>query len=98
MASVRKRSGGSSNTSSASPRKSGTSASSSLSKSKKSGPKEPAGLRSLVQQRFLNDIFQFCSGKCGASLYEKDPKVIILGEKVCLFQGLVCSILLAIKS
>lgn len=63
MASVRKRSGGSSNTSSASPRKSGTSASSSLSKSKKSGPKEPAGLRSLVQQRFLNDIFQFCSDK-----------------------------------
>ena len=61
MASVRKRAGGSSTTSS---RKStGSPGSSVVSKSKKVSAKEQGGLRSLVQHRFLKDIFQYCTGK-----------------------------------
>jgi hypothetical protein len=37
--------------------------SNSLTKSKKASGKEQAGLRTLVQQRLLNDIFQRCAGE-----------------------------------
>ena len=55
--------------SSARPRNSNTSqtgkktVNNSITKSKKAGGKEQAGLRTLVQQRLLNDIFQRCAGE-----------------------------------
>ena len=33
-------------------------------KKKKAANKEQPGLRSLVQQRILNDVFQYASGEC----------------------------------
>jgi hypothetical protein len=58
MSSARKRVGGPSST-----RKSATTPSTELTKSKKTTSKEQAGLRTLVQQRYLSDVFQFCAGK-----------------------------------